>query len=163
MDSWLTALLGSAGCSIGTKSSFTISFSLNFLLLGIFDFLEGVEVDGIFPSLVGFLDEGFRSTVGFSIIVGSLGDGVFLARVLVGDLVRDLVGDLVGDLVREFLGSVSMGGLGSFVREGGGVCISDTDRYLGGEEIREIDGDFDSERGIASYFSLMVVGLTLGE
>ena len=53
------------------------------------------------------------------------------------DFIRDLVKDLVGD----FLGSVSIGGLGSFVEEGGGVCISDTDGDFNGEEIGEIDGD----------------------
>ena len=78
MDSWLTALLSSTSCSVSTKSGFTISFNLNFLLLGFFDLLEGVEVDGLFPSFVGFLDEGFGLMMGFSAVVSSLGDGVFL-------------------------------------------------------------------------------------
>ena len=77
-------MLSSASCSIDTKSSFTISFTLNFLL----DLLEEVEVDELFPSLVGFLDEEFGSTV--------------VVSVLVRDLVRDLVEDLVGDLVEDF-------------------------------------------------------------
>ena len=95
------------------------------------DLLEGVEIDGLFPSLVGFSDEGFGSTV--------------VVSVLVGDLVGDFVGDFVGDSVRDFSWSVSVGGVGSFVGEGGGVCVIDTDGDLGGEELGEIDGDFDGE------------------
>ena len=45
----LTTLLNSTSCSVNTKSGFTISFNLNFLLLGFLDFLEGVEVNGLFP------------------------------------------------------------------------------------------------------------------
>ena len=89
--------------------------------MGFLDLLEGVEVDGLFPSLVGFSDEGF---------------GLMM-----------VVSVLVGDLVGDFPGSVSIGGVGSFVREGGGVSVGDTDEDLGGEELREIDGDFDGEGG----------------
>ena len=87
MDSWLTAMPSSTSWYVDTKSGFTISFILNFLLLGFFDLLEGVEVNGVFPSFVGVSNEEFGSLVVFSVVVGSLGDGVLLVRVLVGDLV----------------------------------------------------------------------------
>ena len=81
MDSWFTALLSSASWSIGTKLGFIISFKLNFFLSGFFDLVDGVEVDGVFSSVVVFPNEGFWLSVGFSVVVGSLGDGV----ILVGD------------------------------------------------------------------------------
>ena len=46
-----------------------ISFTLNFLL----DLLEEVEVNGLFPSLVGFSDEGFGSAKVVSVLDRDLG------------------------------------------------------------------------------------------
>lgn len=66
-------------------------------------------------------------------------------------------------MVGDIPGSVSVGGLGSFVREGGGFCFSDTDGDLGGEEIGEIDGDFNGEGGMVGSSSSKIVELTLGE
>lgn len=90
----------------------------------------------------------------FSVLVGDL------VWDFTGDLVRDFVGDLVGDfvkdLVRDFPRSVSVG-------EGGGIFVGNTDRNLGGEEIREIDGDLNGEGGVAGSSSMTVVRLTLGE
>ena len=124
-------MLSSTSCYVGTKLGFIISFTLNFLL----DLLEEVEVDGLFPSLVGFSDDGFRSAVVVVVLVGDLvGDfiGDFVGD-LVEDFVGDLVGDFIGDLVEDFSGSVFVRGVGSFVREGRGVCVGDTDEDLGGE------------------------------
>lgn len=101
---------------------------------------------GFSLSVVVFSDEGFGSSTGFSVVVSSLGDGVFLVRVL----------------VRHFSGSVFVGGLGSFMRQGGGVCVSETDEDLGGNEVGEIDGVFEGEGGVEGSSSSIVVGLTLG-
>ena len=104
-------MLSSASCSVGTKSGFTISFTLNFLL----SFLEEVKVDEIFPLVVGLSDEGFGSVVVVSALVRDLvGD-------LVGDLVRVFLRDFLRDLVKDFSGSISIGQMGSFVEDGGGV------------------------------------------
>jgi hypothetical protein len=122
-----------------------ISFTLNFL----FFLLEEVEDDGVFPSLVVFLDEGF----GLGVVV----------LVLDGDLVGDFMKDFIGDLVEDFSRSISIGGVGSFVRDGGGVCVSDTDEDLGGEGLGEMDGDFISEGGVVGSSSSTGVRLTFGE
>ena len=84
---------------------------MNFLLA----LPEEVEVNGLFPSVVGLSDEGFGSVVVVLVLDRDLvGD-------FVGDLVRDLIGDFVGDLVEDFSGSIFVGGVGSFVGDGGGV------------------------------------------
>ena len=153
IDSWLIALLSSASCFFGTKSGFMISFTLNFL----FNLLEEVEVDGLFPSLVGLLDEGIWSALVVSVLVEDLvGD-------LVRDFVRDLVGDFVGDFVEDFSGSISVEGVGSFVGDRGGVCVGDIDEDLGGEGLGEVDGDFVGKGGVAGSSSLMGIKLTYGE
>ena len=130
---------------------------MNFLL----DLLEEVEIDRLFPSFMVFSDEQFRSAVVVSVLVGDLvGD---IVRDLVRDFVRDLVGDLVGDLVKDLLGSISVGGVDSFVKDRGGVCVGDTNEDLGGEGLGEIDGDFIDKGGVVGSSSLMGVRLTFGE
>ena len=100
-----------------------ISFTFNFLLA----LLEDVEVDGVFPSVVGLSDEGFRSVVVVLVLVRDLvGDFVKqLVRVFIGDFVREVVrvfvGNFVGDFVDDFSGSISVGGLGSFIGDRGRV------------------------------------------
>ena len=92
---------------------------MNFLLA----LLEGIEVDGLFPSIVGMSDEGFGSVAIVSVLVQDLaGDFVGdLVGVFIRGFVGDFDGDFGGDLVKDFSGSISVGGVGSFVRDGGGV------------------------------------------
>lgn len=142
-----------------------ISFTLNFIL----PLLEDVEVDGIFPSVVGLLDEGFRSVVVVSVLVRDLvGDFVGeLVEVFIGDFVGDVVGVFVGYFIRDFVDdfsrSISIRGLGSFVGDEGGVWVGDTDGDLGGEGLGEMEGDFIGEGGVASSSSSTGIGLTTGE
>ena len=162
------------------KSDFAISFTLNFL----FPLPEGIKINGLFFDKVGLSDE-----VVVSVLVGDfVGDfvgevvGVFLGDfigsvvgVFVGDLVgkvaRVFVGDVIGavvegfasDFVRDFSKFVPVRGLGSLVRDGGGVWVGDIDGDLGGEGVGEMEGDFVGEGGVAGSSSLTWVGLTPGE
>ena len=52
------------------------------------------------------------------VVVEFLGDGVLLGR--------------------DFSGVVSVRGFGSFIRDGGGVCVGETDGDLGGDVIGEM-------------------------
>ena len=76
-----------------------IALSLNFFLSGFLDLVDGVEVDGVFSSGVVFSVKGFWSLVGVLIIVDFVGDGVFLGG--------------------GFYGVFSVGGVSSFVGDGG--------------------------------------------
>ena len=66
-------------------------------------------------------------------------------------------------LVKDFSDSISIRGFGSFIGEGGGVCVGETDGDLGGVDVGEIDGVFEGEGGVDGSSSSTVVGLTLGE
>lgn len=143
MDSWFTILLSSESSSVGTKSSFTISFNLNFFLSSFFDLVDGGRGRWSFFFGCDFSVEGFWSLAGVSIVINSLGDGVFL--------------------VRDFSGFVSVEGFGSFVGEGGGVCIGEIDGDLHGDDVGETDGVFEGEGDVDGSSSSTIVGLMLGE
>ena len=96
-----------------------ISLSLNFFLSDFFDLVDGVEVDGVFSSGEVFSVEGFWSSAEFLVIVDFLGDGVFL--------------------VEDFFGTISIGGVGSFIGDSGGVCVGD----MGADVTGETDGVFE--------------------
>lgn len=100
-------------------------------------------VDGVFSLSEVFSVEGIWSSTGILIVVDILGDGAFLGK--------------------DFSGVVSIGGVGSFVEDDGGVCVNETDEDLGGDVIGETDGVFEGDGGVDGSFSSMDVGLTLGE
>ena len=137
MDSWFTALLSFSNWAIGTKLGLTIYFSLNFFLFGFFYLVDGVEVDGVFS--LGMFFSGLWSLAWFLVVVGFLGDGVFLGG--------------------DFSNVVSVRGFGSFIRDGGGVCVGD----LGGDMLGETDEVFEGDGKVDGSSSSMVVGLTLRE
>ena len=64
---------------------------------------------------------------------------------------------------RGFSSFVSIEGFGSFVRDGVGDCVNETDRDLGGDVFRETNGVFEGDGDVDSSSSSTVVGLTLGE
>ena len=76
-------------------------------------------------------------------VVNFLGDGVFLGE--------------------NFFGAISVRGVCSFIRDGGGVCISETDRELGGDVVRDTGGVFEGDGGVDGSSPSMAMGLTLGE
>ena len=110
---------------------------------GFFDLVDGVKVDGILYLGVVFSVEGFWSSTGFSVIIDFLGDGVFLGG--------------------DFSGVVSVRVVGSSIRDGGGVCVGETEGDMGGDIVGETDGYFEGDGGVDGSSSSMVVGLTLGE
>ena len=95
-------------------------------------------VDGVFSSSEVFSVKGFWSSAGVLVFVDFLGDGDFFSVVFVR-------------------------GFGSFIRDGGGACVGETDEDLGGDVVGETDGVFEGDGGVDGSSSSMVVGLTLGE
>ena len=106
-----------------------------------FNLVDGVEDNKVFSSVVLF--EGFWLSMVVSVIIGFLGDGVFLGG--------------------HFSSVVSVKGFGSFVEDGGGVCISETDGDLGGDDVEEIDEVFEGDGSVDGSSSSTIVGLKLGK